>query len=69
MPGTYTADIEKPANVVKQHPFHLGTQHNITESFVLDWLRNDPTIVSVALRLDRKLVRFYDWRDVNEHDE
>ena len=62
----YTMHIEKPANVVKQHGFHLGTDKAIAESFVLDRLRADPAVLSIALRLDGKLIGLYDWRDVAE---
>jgi hypothetical protein len=64
----YTMHIEKPANVVKQHGFHLGTDRNIAESFVLERLRNDSGVISIALRFDGKLDRIYDWRDVTEFD-
>jgi hypothetical protein len=63
---TYTMNIEKPVNVVKQHGFHLGTDRAIAESFVLERLRNDPEVISIALRCDGRLDRFYDWQDVSD---
>jgi hypothetical protein len=60
----YTMHIEKPATVIKQHGFHLGTDERIAEQFVLEKLKVDPEIISIALRRDRKLVRIYDARNI-----
>jgi hypothetical protein len=56
----YTMDIET-ADGVHQHPFHLGTIHQIAEGFVLEKLA-DPQVRSIALRRNRKLIAIYDWR-------
>jgi hypothetical protein len=64
---TYTMDIETDAGVTP-HGFHLGTDLNIAEQFALEAL-NRAGVMSVALRIGskRKLVRYYDWRDM-EHE-
>ena len=62
---TYTMHIESPVNVVKPHGFHLGTDREVAERIVMEKLRADPSVVSIALRLDDKLVRFYDFRDLD----
>ena len=56
---TYTMNIETDA--VKQHPFHLGTDRRVAESFVFEQLRR-PEVKSVALYQGRKLVEIFDWR-------
>lgn len=61
---TYTMHIEKPANVVKQHPFHLGTMEHIAEQFVMERLKNDHEIVSIALKINNKIMRIYDHSDM-----
>jgi hypothetical protein len=61
---TYTMHIEKPAGVVKQHGFHLGTDKAVAESFVVERLKADAGVLSIALRNDGKLVKIYDFRDV-----
>ncbi len=57
---SYTMDIET-AEGVKQHPFHLGTDKAVAETFVREQLRKDG-VKSVALRQDGKLVKIYDFR-------
>lgn len=64
----YTMHIEKPAGVVKQHGFHLGTDLRIAESFVIEKLKNDPAILSIALRTDGKLHGIYDFRDLKDEN-
>lgn len=61
---TYTMHIEKPAGIVKQHGFHLGSDRVIAETFVMERLRADKAIASIALRLDGKLDAIYDFRDL-----
>jgi hypothetical protein len=61
---TYTMDIEKPANVVKQHGFHLGSDLAVAERLVLERLKYDPAVVSIALRCDGTLVHIYDFQDL-----
>lgn len=56
----YTMDIET-AEGIKQHPFHLGTDRAIAESFVEERLAQ-PETKSVALRLDGKIERVYSTR-------
>jgi hypothetical protein len=58
----YTMHIEKPAYVVTPHGFHLGTDRATAERFVLERLQADKDIVSIALRRNGKLDRFYDFR-------
>ena len=62
----YTMWIEKPAGIVKQYGFHLGTIRSVAESFVLERLQADPAVLSIALRYgaDAKLDRIYDFRDL-----
>ena len=60
-PDVFTMDIEKNGEV-KQHGFHLGTDRNIAEAFVLEQVKHGAT--SVALRFGKKLVKIYDWRDL-----
>lgn len=61
---TYTMHIEKPIGTVKMHGFHLGTQYTIARDIVLERLRADPDVVSIALRQGDTLVRVFDHRDV-----
>jgi hypothetical protein len=58
---TYTMDIETREGV-KPHGFHLGTDAKIAEQFALEAVRRDD-VISVALRLGKKVVRYYDYRD------
>lgn len=67
MTPVYHMDIET-AEGVKPHGFHLGTQFSLAERFVLEALRRAGT-VSVALRLGSKLVRIYDFRDLETGEE
>ena len=48
---------------VNRHPWHLGTDRKIAETFVREQLCKRG-VKSVALRCDDKLVRIYDWRDL-----
>jgi len=57
--AVYTMDIE--TEKVSQHPFHLGTERKVAESFALEALRR-PGVKSVALRLGGALVEIFDWR-------
>jgi len=59
----YTMDIEYPVNVVKQHGFHLGTDFRIAEQIVLERL---PHAISIALRKDGKLIKIYDFQDIEK---
>lgn len=66
---TYTMNVEKaPSDGVKgaviQHPFHLGTEHRIAVQFVMEQLRA-PGVMSVALYRDQRLVKIYDYRDLD----
>lgn len=60
---TYTMHIETDDGV-SNHPFHLGSDMNVAERFVLEAL-NRPEVKSIALRKDKKLVRIYDWNDID----
>ena len=62
MPDTYQMFIEKNGTV-RPHGFHLGTDLTVAESFVAEQLKNGAN--SVALRLGRKLVKIYDYRDID----
>lgn len=67
--GPYTMHIEKVNNNKQNHPYHLGTDLKIAESFVFEKLRQ-PGTVSVALRGEKgKLVKIYDWRDLETGGE
>ena len=59
---TYTMHIET-RDGIKQHPFHLGTDLKIAETFVYERLGHADTL-SIALRKDGKLVRIFDYRDL-----
>lgn len=59
---TYTMDIETREGV-KPHGFHLGTDRRVAEQFAQEAVRREG-VISVALRLNNKTVRFYDWRDI-----
>ena len=58
---TYTMDIET-AEGIKPHGFHLGTDKRIAEGFAMEAVKREG-VISVALRLNGKTVRFFDWRD------
>ena len=60
----YTMHIEKPANTIKQHGFHLGTIEHIAEEFVMERLKNDSQIISIALKINNKIMRIYDHSDL-----
>lgn len=59
---TYQMHIERNGDV-KPHGFSLGTDRKIAESFVFEQLESGAD--SVALRLGTKLVKIYDYRDLN----
>lgn len=61
---TYTMNIEKDGEV-KRHPFHLGTDLKVAESFVFDHLRNGAQ--SVKLFNDDKSIKIYDFNDLPEN--
>ncbi len=61
---TYTMHVENPAGTVVQHGFHLGTMRTIAEQIVLERLKADANIVSIALRFNGRLVKIYDHRDL-----
>jgi hypothetical protein len=63
MSKVYTMHIEKPAGTIAQHGFRLGTDLKVAEDIVLERLRTDPDIVTIALRVGHELVRIYDFRD------
>lgn len=56
----YTMDIETSEGI-KQHPFHLGTDKFVAESFVKEHLKKEG-VISVALRQGGKIVDIYDFR-------
>jgi len=58
----YTMNVETSEGV-KQHPYHLGTDHAIAETFVKEELEKDD-VKSVALKQKGKTVKIYDWRDL-----
>lgn len=62
---TYTMHIEKPAGTVRQHGFHLGTDRVVAETIVLERLRADRDVVSIALKREGEQTRIYDHRDVD----
>ena len=63
----YTMDIERVDGTVEQHGFHLGTDLKVAESFVIEALQNEfIPAASVALRKAGKLVRIYDYRDLED---
>lgn len=64
MVSTYNMNIET-AEGVKPHGYHLGTQLPTAEQFVKEELMR-PGTISVALYLGRKLVRIYDYRDLED---
>lgn len=53
---------------IVQHPFHLGTDLAVAETFVFEQLRQ-PGTLSVALRWNTDLVRIYDFRDLEGRKE
>jgi hypothetical protein len=59
---TYILDIETRQGVT-QYGYHLGTDPRVAEQIALEQLKRDG-VLSVALRLDKKLVAIYDWRDI-----
>ena len=63
MTDTYQMHIERNGEV-KPHGFHLGTDRKIAEQFILEQLQNGAD--SVALRLGRKLIKIYDYRDLED---
>lgn len=71
MTQPFTMHVE--TDQVRQHPYHLGTDLVIAETFVYDELRK-PNVKSVAIRqmsangLRNVLIRTYDWRDLPESD-
>jgi len=74
MTHTFTMHIECPAGTVRMHGFHLGTDHAVAERIVLEKLSADPSVVSIALRLNDgkgggKLVHIYDFRDLPGNKE
>jgi len=60
----FTMDIEHADGTIKQHGFHLGTDLKVAEFFVKERLQHEA--VSVALRRNKKLVRIYDYRDLDD---
>jgi len=62
---TYTMHIETNAGIT-QHGYHLGTDLKVAEQFALEAL-NRAGVLSVALRVGpkAKLVRIFDWRDMD----
>lgn len=62
---TYTMHIETGAGV-KNHPFHLGTDKRVAVGFCLEQVRLGAK--SVALRLNGKIERIYDFRDLRLGD-
>lgn len=63
---TITMHIE--TDIVRQHPFHLGTQLSAAETFVAEHLRK-PGVKSISLRQNNKIInkRIYDYRDLKEN--
>ena len=64
MTAVFTMHVER--ETVKQHGYHLGTDRKVAESFVLEMLRKDPQVRSIALRFGQKLVQMFDHRDIAE---
>ena len=62
MTDTYQMHIERDGKVTP-HGFHLGTDLKIAESFVFEQLESGAQ--SVALRLGGKLIKIYDYRDID----
>lgn len=60
----YTMHIQKPANVWKDHPFHLGTIEHIAEQFVMEKLKADPEIISIRIKINNRAYRDYDHKDL-----
>lgn len=60
----YTMDIETSEGVT-QHPFHLGTDKVVAETFVKEQLKKEG-VRSVALRKGGKIVGIYDLRSFND---
>jgi len=71
----YTMQIERRVHnsgcvvgEIKQHPFHLGSDLAVAESFVMEMLLQ-PDVVSVALRGCGAVLRIYDYRDLGGSDD
>lgn len=66
--AVYTMDVET-SDDVKQHPYHLGTDFCIAETFVKEELMR-VGVKSITLRKDKKVVKIYDYRDLElcDHD-